>query len=579
MARIRKLEIKNFRGIQALEWNPSNGINCLIGHGDSGKSTLLDAIDFCIGAKRSIAFSDTDFYQLNVDNPISITVTIGSLDDKLKNMEVYGNYLRGFCNQNGNIEDEPGDKLETVLSINLRVGADLEPEWSLLSKRAQAQGLSRNLNWADRVRLSPTRIGNISDFNLSWRKGSILNKLSEETPDASAALTKAARDARAAFGDNAQEQLSTALEIVDNTANKLGIPTDGAVQAMLDAHSISFSGGTISLHDAKGVPLKNLGIGSTRLLIAGLQRKAAQSSSILLIDELEYGLEPHRIIRFLGSLGAKESSEPLQAFMTTHSPIALRELSGKQLYILKPEENSHNCVHIGTNDDIQGTIRSCPEAFLALKVLVCEGASEVGFIRGLDQYFSETKEETSIHALGICLVNAGGVDKIYSRANPLLDLGYNVAVLRDNDRKPDSTAEQSFISEDGKLFFWENNHSIEDEIFLSVCDETVVKLVEYAKSIHDDELINKHLKSVSGNNFSLSSYNEIFTQNTENEEQREKARCWIAQASKNKSNPWFKNVSAMEHIGKEIIAPNLDNSAQEFREKVGEIFTWARSDA
>ncbi|MCG9115914.1 AAA family ATPase [Laribacter hongkongensis] len=41
MTRIRRLEIRNFRSIQTLDWTPSNGVNCLIGPGDSGKSTIL----------------------------------------------------------------------------------------------------------------------------------------------------------------------------------------------------------------------------------------------------------------------------------------------------------------------------------------------------------------------------------------------------------------------------------------------------------------------------------------------------------------------------------------------------------
>lgn len=579
MARLRKIEIKNFRGIQSLEWQPSNGINCLIGHGDSGKSTVLDAIDLCIGARRSVTFCDTDFYQLDVENPISITVTVGSLSDDLKNIDTYGAYLRGFCDLTGDIEDEPGDGLETVLSINLNVGADLEPVWCLLSDRAQAQGLSRNLSWADRVRLSPTRIGNISDFNLSWRKGSILNKLSDETADASLALTVAARDARAAFGNSAQEQLATALAAVKSTTDELGIPTGGNVKAMLDAHSISFSGGTISLHDANGIPLKNLGIGSTRLLIAGLQRKAAESSSVILIDELEYGLEPHRIIRLLGSLGAKESTEPLQVFMTTHSPTALKELSGGQLYILRRSSQSHNCIYVGTKDDVQGTIRCHPEAFLASAVLVCEGASEVGFIRGLDQHRSTTTNSSSIHALGVCLVDAGGDKNLYKRAMPLINLGYKAAVFRDNDIKPDVLIEQEFASKGGSLFFWQEGRSIEDEIFLSVCDATVIQMVEYARSIHGDDLINQHLASVSQNNFSIAAYVSAFTPNTGTEQQKQAARKWIAAASRTKNNSWFKNVSAMEHIGREIIAPNLGSSATSFRQKVNDIFAWAESNA
>jgi predicted ATP-dependent endonuclease of OLD family len=41
MARIRKIEVINFRCIKNLTWFPSSGLNCLVGPGDSGKSTLL----------------------------------------------------------------------------------------------------------------------------------------------------------------------------------------------------------------------------------------------------------------------------------------------------------------------------------------------------------------------------------------------------------------------------------------------------------------------------------------------------------------------------------------------------------
>jgi len=139
----------------------------------------------------------------------------------------------------------------------------------------------------------------MADYHLGWRRGSVLNRVSEERADASAALAKAARDARAAFGDQAQGQLGETLGIVAATAKELGIAIGEHIKAMLDAHSVSFSGGTISLHDEDGVPLRGLGIGSTRLLIAGLQRRAAAQASIILIDELEHGLEPHRIIRLL----------------------------------------------------------------------------------------------------------------------------------------------------------------------------------------------------------------------------------------------------------------------------------------
>ena len=68
----------------------------------SGKSSVLDAIDLCLGARRNVQFTDADFHMLDVEAPIEIAVTIGELDDALKSIEGYGLYLRGFDPQTGN---------------------------------------------------------------------------------------------------------------------------------------------------------------------------------------------------------------------------------------------------------------------------------------------------------------------------------------------------------------------------------------------------------------------------------------------------------------------------------------------
>ena len=96
MVRIRKVEICNFRSVRSLDWYPVDGVNCLIGPGDNGKSTILDAIDFCLGARRNLAFADTDLFGLVVTQDICIALTLGALPDTLKNIDTYGEYLRGF---------------------------------------------------------------------------------------------------------------------------------------------------------------------------------------------------------------------------------------------------------------------------------------------------------------------------------------------------------------------------------------------------------------------------------------------------------------------------------------------------
>jgi len=45
MAVIRHLKVQNFRGIHTLDWHVDGRVICLIGPGDSAKTTVLDAIE------------------------------------------------------------------------------------------------------------------------------------------------------------------------------------------------------------------------------------------------------------------------------------------------------------------------------------------------------------------------------------------------------------------------------------------------------------------------------------------------------------------------------------------------------
>jgi predicted ATPase len=571
MARIRKIEIANFRCVQRLVWCPAPGINCLIGPGDSGKSTVLDAIDLCLGARRNVQFSDADFFDLDITTPISITLTLGDLNDSMRTLESFGAFLRGYHASTGIVEDEPSAGAEVVLCLNLSVASDLEPSWTLVSDRAAQEGIVKTLAWKDRVALAPTRIGAFADFNLRWQRGSVLNRISEERADASAALVKAARDARSTFGDQAEQQLGEALGIVTTTAQELGVHIGAKARAMLDSHSVSFEGGTISLHNESGIPLRSLGVGSTRLLVAGLQRKAASNASIVLSDELEYGLEPHRIARFLGSLGAKEAA-PLQVFLTTHSPVALRELSGGQLFVLRCYEHGHEARLVGTDGDIQSTIRLYPEAFLARSVIVCEGASEIGLLRGLDLYRLE-QGNVSLAALAVALVDCGGgdVDRPFDRAAVFQALSYRVMVVRDDDKKPTPAVEQAFVQNGGTVVAYREGRALEDELFGSLTPAACQKLVSFADDLHGD-LIHQHLCTVSNNTLT---FKDVWEEIQNTGALSVERRATLGQAARIRKAGWFKSISWMEDVARTIVAPDLPQCDQGFRALMDQVFEWA----
>ncbi len=576
MAKIFKIEIQNFRGIQNLVWFPAPGVNCLIGSGDSGKSTILDAIDLCLGARRYVQFSDVDFYALDVTKPIKISITLSDLDAALKNVENYGIFLRSINPATRDIEEEPHKDWSTTLTIQLIVEGDLEPVWSLTSAQAESLGTTRHLAWKDRALVAPTRLGGYSNSNLSWTRGSVLNKLTDERAEVGAALIDAARLARSSFGDHAHDQLGDTLKLVTDTATNLGIPVGISARALLDTHAAPFNDGAISLHSQQGIPLRSLGTGSSRLLVAGLQKVASKSTSILLVDEVEFGLEPHRLVRLLDSLGAKDTDSTLQVFLTTHSPVALRELSGNQLFIVRGGNSNHLILPVGNDDDVQSTIRTEPEAFLSRSVIVCEGASEVGLIRGLDLFWTK-QGRPPLASAGVSYVDTGGSDpdRCFHRANALLRLGYRVLVVADSDKPPTESLVAAYRAAGGKLISWQPGRALEDELFLSLPDAAITSLIDMANDLMEEGRVDEHIKSASNGGYTLARVEtEALLIGYEPD-----VRAMLGHASRTKKGGWYKSITKMQNVGQFIVGPHLANSQPTFHTAISTLLVWAHAES
>jgi hypothetical protein len=504
---------------------------------------------------------------------------MGELDDNTKGLDSYGQFLRGFDPATGAVEDEPDSGLETVITLVMTVGADLDPQWTLYSERARAAGASRNLSWGDRQRLAPTRIGRYGDAHLAWRRGSVLHRLSDETIDVSAALAAVARDARASFGDQADAQLRKTLDVVQISAKGVGIDLGGGAKALLDVGAVSFAGGSISLHDGNGVPLSNLGVGSTRLLVTALQREVASRTGIILLDELEHGLEPHRIIRLIGLLAAKEAKPSQQAFVTTHSPVALKEFSGDQLFIVRKGAAGHSVTPVGVTDDMQGTIRKYPEAFLASSVLVCEGASEVGFVRGLSRYLV-SKGQPGVEAHGVALVDGGGGSpaELIKRAEIFHRLGYRAGVFMDSDKPVDAAQENALSTAGGAVIRWQDRLALEDALFDGLPDDGVDALIERAIDLHGDDAVDANVKSKSAGLFSLANIRAERARGGYSEQTR-KALSEAARRDGGKAGKtgWFKTIAYMEDVTFDIVLPCGKRCTTDFKRRVVDLLKWTTS--
>src|SRR6185312_10225736 len=124
MAKIHHLSIAHFRGIKRFEQTFLSDFVCLIGRGDSGKSTILDAIAFVLASTWNVPFYDNDFHECDLGKPIIIEATIRDLPRDLIAEEKYGGYLRTLNVATNTVSDDIDAGEEAVLTIRLEVKRD-----------------------------------------------------------------------------------------------------------------------------------------------------------------------------------------------------------------------------------------------------------------------------------------------------------------------------------------------------------------------------------------------------------------------------------------------------------------------
>ncbi|WP_233587008.1 AAA family ATPase, partial [Pseudorhodobacter sp. E13] len=71
-SKILKLSISKFRGIEDLVWQPAAGMNLILGGGDTGKTTVLDAINLLFSPATSMTVSETDYWMRDLSQGFSI---------------------------------------------------------------------------------------------------------------------------------------------------------------------------------------------------------------------------------------------------------------------------------------------------------------------------------------------------------------------------------------------------------------------------------------------------------------------------------------------------------------------------
>lgn len=469
---IRRLEIENFRGVRSLDWRHIPDSAALIGPGDSGKSTILEAIERLLTPRWNVVFDDADFWAMNCEEQITIRATIVDLPNEFYRESRFGLVLNGFDVLNCRACEPTGadDEIHSLV-VELRVDSSLEPHWCVVDSLNERTPLSAR----DREVFGMLRIGGQVDQHLGWSRGSALSRITDDGSGVSSVLAQAARQARAGIRSENLTRLSDTSTRVQSVAKRLGVATSGPLTPRLDASALSLSAGALSLHEGD-VPARRAGLGTRRLLTLAMQREASSVSRFTLIDEFETGLEPHRIRRLLRALRGKgHETHDLsvgQLFITSHSPSVIAELDADEVTIVRRAEDGHvdiNCLP----SSVDYVVKRDPQALLAPKVIVAEGVTEVGLCYALDDAWMDDGE--SFGYLGVAVVNGAGGTQPAETAGHLAKLGYAVALLVDSD----ATAKTS-KARGATIIEWSGGVCTEERLSLDLPLEAVKKMATWA---------------------------------------------------------------------------------------------------
>ncbi len=553
---IRHVLIKRFRGIKQLEWTIQSSIVCLIGDGDSTKSTILDAIEYALSPKWNLTFEDCDFYLEDTEEPIEIIITIGQLPNELLKQEKFGLETRGWSKTDG-LHDEPQDDYEPVLSIKLLVDKSLEPQWVVINDRNQE---GRPISSKDREKLGASRLGTFIDKHLYWGQGSALSNLTTDRKEnAAPMIIEAHRKARdEAKIEDIEVFKSTATE-AEKIAKELGFKPRETLRPALDPRAINIGLGAIAIHDGD-IPLRLTGLGSRRLIATGIQLSNVKDGALLLIDEVEHGLEPHRIrhlLNYLKKIVSKNQETTGQVIMTSHATAAIVELSSENLYIVR-SSNGETTVN-NVPKSLQDIVRKVPEAFLGIKAIVCEGKTEIGILRTIENLWINQKNREPFAHNGAVLVLGGGGEspKI---ALELAKLGYSTCFLGDGDKLNKLNPSLDELRENGiSIFHWSEPNAIEQVLSNDFSWNTLMRMVDLGIEIKGEQSVYESIWSKIGKP-KRPAQNNLADWLTSGITEAEIRRA-IGEAAKSKGDKgWFKRIDFGEELGKLIIEdlPNLE---------------------
>lgn len=467
-ATIRLLQIERFSGLESLHWRPAEGVNVLLGGGDVGKSTILDAIALLLSPTNSVVLNETDYWLKNTEHDFLIRAFMSlpaSCDINQQRALSWPWEWDGKQAISPDMQHGDGDLFnvaQPVYCLQVRGTPDLELSWEIVQPNGELSSLSTALRRAiGLVRLSGEERNDrdlrlvygsaldrlFADSGLRSRIGQevsridLKEKLSEDAKKSLGALDKAL----------AGESLPHTLDIGLTSAQGLSI---GALVGLL-AEKI----------EGVTLPLASWGAGTRRMVTLQIAASSQAETRISVIDEIERGLEPYRVRKLVGAL----EKDKAQCFVTTHSPVVVRAATNSQLWFV---DTAGAIGELGSKK-IKAHQERNPLTFLSKYSIICEGITEAALLsvlleRSVDGHYEDH---------GIYVADCQGNRTTLELLEALSTAGLSFAGFADDEGDAGGRWATLKASMGNGLLKWQHGDT-ESNVIASIPEEKLEALIE-----------------------------------------------------------------------------------------------------
>lgn len=517
--KIYAVSIESFRGISSAKLVlPDHAV--LIGDNNTGKSSVLEAIDLALGPdrlSRRPPIDEHDFFEGKYLPVVAASAEEGAMPDEAEGVPVVeapkitvevtivGLSEEQEARFGGNIEwlnVETGDffteanpagvdaaNIKAALRVTF-IGAYDSDEDDFVGNTFY----SRSLTEADKPEpfskkdkqhcgflfLRSLRTGSRA---LSLEHGSLLDiilRLKEIRPQ----MWEGTIGTLAAFDVASDPALgiSGVLDSIDKSLKKY-VPREWGVKPHLKVSNLTREHlrKVVTAFIATGdgdhaAPFFRQGTGTINMLVLAMLSQIAEDKQnvIFAMEEVETAIPPYaqkRIVHELRKLAA-------QSIVTSHSPYVLEEFKLDETVILsRANDGVLSQAQISLPDSVKHKryrqefrTRFC-EGLLSRRVLIAEGATEASAFPVAARRLSELNPATyaSLEALGICIIDAGTESQIADLAGLYKGLGKRTFGLCDKQTDPAKAAIEAQVE---RLFMHEEK-GIEDLILKNTTQDAL----------------------------------------------------------------------------------------------------------